>query len=256
MSRLLLLLGLLAVVVPPAQAGLFSYGGAFTLEHESGPPIPVANLVGTLQIGPGGTLSFPSQPFSVPGTALLAPLQSCFSPALLVATALAAGALGPPGAVSGSLPIAGAFTLMPTAGAALDLRVPLAMGALLSPTLRQVTSGDPMRADALTLSAEPWTTGAIDLTATLDGVVVSQWSAAGMASTTLQGGRNLQLVTPMHVYHADARLGALPGGKRRTVAIAGRLTLAVPEPASAWLFAAGVLALFGLGRLRLNRPRG
>ena len=92
------------------------------------------------------------------------------------------------------------------------------------------------------------------LTNTADGQVTATPFTSGASTTTPTGNRVITLVSPIHIYVADAQ-GAYDADIR-TIAGAAQMRLTVPEPTHLALQLVAVAGLLLMGALRWRRARG
>jgi len=241
----------LSIAAAPASAGTADFDARVLLQLGSLDEIEVGNGRGTLSELSDGSLALPR--ITLTGwdlTPFSPPAPSCVSSLGMRALALGPGTLATSDAgLGGLLPVSGAldwrWSAALGAGLAELTLAPGARGADASRTIPIST----LAAD-VTVSFARWTTGSVELSGTVDGVVTTLTSVAGSGLTTTGGARMFTLVSPVHVHLLGTGVS-----KRRTLPGTARLVLTVPEPTLFALEMSAALVLATLGAARTRHAR-
>lgn len=240
----------------PVTAAELSFSTEVALELPDQTSLALGAASGTLTRLADERLIFPAVEIELVSRSFAPAGPSCVSGLHVLQAGFGAGTLASTGSgFGGRLPLSGSLIADVLAGAIDSLEVPFSLGASASPAARAftpspATSAPPVQG-FLSLSYSRWRTSLIDLTGTQDGAITEQWQAGGSLLSTSAGAQVISLVTPMHVYFADIDAASSPA--RRTIPVAGRMTITVPAPPVLLGEVIGLLSLLALARLRRSR---
>lgn len=247
----------------PAQAlaGVDTYQATVSIRLIGQGPVQIGAFSGGVSFLPGGDLAFGEAGLSE-ATAAAFLLENPLLDALVVGPVqVPGGRLGPArapgGGFGGNLPISGDLGagLVDSIGLP-DQELLLHLGGrqvdrLATPSPRTNTASPHV---TLSASFAPWNTGAVQYTSTANGEPGDPVTTRGSIAPTSKGGREIHLVSPVHVLSIGS---AGSGLEMSTLAGVAHMTLQVPEPGILALHAAAVACLTVVGvRRRRSRVSG
>jgi hypothetical protein len=260
--RARLFVALALALAGPARAGELPFSAVVTLELADQTVVALGSAAGRATRLADDRLVFPALELVTPvAAAFTPPPPSCVSPFEVLHEGLEGGTLAAlseeaagAGGFGGALPLSGSLVVDALAGALGGLEAPLRAGAQASPAARAYTTAPDASAPPaqafLSLSYSRWTTAPADLTGTRDGAITLRWQAGGSLLSTAGGAQEISLVAPMHVHTGGIDAGGAT--LRRTLPIAGRMTIRLPAPP---LLASEAVALVSLLALAIRRTR-
>ena len=241
---------------PTVDAAELPFSAVVSLELSDQTSLTLGSAAGTVTRLSDDRLVFPAVEIELAAQSFAPAGASCVSALHAVQDGFAGGTLASTtSGYGGPLPLSGSVIADVLAGAVGSLGVPFSLGASASPATRAFTTSPVASAPPvqgfLSLSYSRWRTSPAALTATEDGAVASQWQVTGSLLSTAAGAQVISLVSPMHVYFADIDAASSPA--RRTIPVAGRMTITVPAPSVLVSEIVGALTLLGLAQRRRRR---